>query len=93
MVDGAPASLRVIEEVAARDGVDPVDVKPPLHDVVDPEALDALFRSADGSNGTAVEFPYAGYDVRVESSGTVRVTESSLPTDAESRPSADTTGD
>ncbi|ELY97039.1 hypothetical protein C482_14109 [Natrialba chahannaoensis JCM 10990] len=48
-------SQAIIEAVAAREGVDPTDIEPPayepLYSVVNPEALDSLFRDAvEGSN-------------------------------------------
>ncbi|MDJ1434317.1 HalOD1 output domain-containing protein [Halostagnicola sp. A-GB9-2] len=38
-------SLRVVERVAEADGVDPVDLEPPLHGIVDTGALERLFKS------------------------------------------------
>lgn len=66
-------SIRVVEAVAEREGIDPLEVSPPLHDAIDPNALDALFeptasgRRADGT----VSFTYHGYRVRVESDGRI----------------------
>lgn len=70
------ASESVVESVAAREGVDPVDLDVPLFDVIDPEALDALVRSVvDGSSRPPVRiaFTYYGYDVIVASDGLVHV--------------------
>ncbi|WP_226480542.1 HalOD1 output domain-containing protein [Natrinema amylolyticum] len=69
----APVSIRVIEAVAAREGIDPLEVSPPLHDVLDPTALDDLFEPTGASqrpNGT-VSFTYRGHEIRVESDGRV----------------------
>lgn len=64
--DGS-VSTNVVSAVADRAGVDPIAL-PPLHDVVDPGALDSLFvRDADGF----IEFRYHGYDVVVRSDGRV----------------------
>lgn len=84
--DTAPAaqsvSFDVIAAIAEREGVDPMDIEPPeyeaLYDVVNPEALDALF--APREDGTArttgrVEFPFCGYQVVVSSDGAVDVSE------------------
>ena len=66
-------TTRVVEAVAAEEGVDPLDL-PPLSDVVDTDALDRLFdparrRAADGDddgNGTCeVWFSYAGWEVHI----------------------------
>lgn len=70
-------TAEVLAAVADRKGVDPVDLEPPLHDVVDPDALEALFSdSIDGTAGENVsaEFTYRGYRVLVDG-GTVHVVE------------------
>jgi hypothetical protein len=67
MTHPEPLSRAVVEAVAARDGIDPVDVETPLYEVVDPDALDALF---DGRAGE-VTFEYSGYRVTVTESGEV----------------------
>ena len=77
MSEGTSISVKVVEEVAAREGIDPVDLQPPLHTVVDPEALDALFESTSSTtraNGS-IEFYYQGYKIRVDSSGEVQIGE------------------
>lgn len=71
--DQTPVSIRVVEAVAARDAIDPLEVSPPLHDAIDPTALDELFDptgSSSRGNGT-VSFTYRGHSVRVESDGRV----------------------
>lgn len=73
-----PPSISVIEAVADAEGVDPLALEPPLHDVVDPEALDALFTASStlpGGTGQ-VSFRYNGYDVVVENGGSVSVQKS-----------------
>ena len=60
-------STAIVTAVAEAEGLAPTDLTPPLHDAVDPEALDRLFGS-DGprsESGTRVSFTYNGYDVRV----------------------------
>ena len=69
-----PPSRKVIAEVARRTDVAPIDL-PPLHDAVNPDALDALFRpTPTGSrvDGT-VSFEYSGYDVTVHADGYVDI--------------------
>ncbi|MDS0474488.1 hypothetical protein NDO75_05750 [Natrinema sp. 1APR25-10V2] len=65
--------MRVVRAVAEADGVDPVDLQPPLNDVVNASALDRLFEPP--GNGAVrrgrVSFDYRGYDVTVHSSGRV----------------------
>ncbi|WP_343217248.1 HalOD1 output domain-containing protein [Halovivax limisalsi] len=68
--------VHIVSEVADREGVDPTELRPPLHDVIDPEALDALFeptttsqRARDGS----VTFAYCGYEVTVTAAGDISI--------------------
>lgn len=68
-------TLEIVTEVAAQHGVDPIDLEPPLDDIVDTDALEALF--SDSLDGTtretvAVEFTYCGHRVVVDE-GTVHV--------------------
>ena len=68
-------STRVIREIAGREGIDPIDVTPPLYEVIDPEALDSLFHpgaSSNTSNGT-IRFSYSGYRVTVQSTGHISI--------------------
>lgn len=66
---GETVSVRVVEEVASAKRVDVAELTP-LHDVVDPDALNAL--TERGFAGT-VEFRYAGCRVKVDGTQ-VRVT-------------------
>ena len=67
----------IIEAVAAREGVDVTDVEPPAYDplytVVNPEALDRLFRTPPTGHGPSarVVLEYEGYEVTVHSDGRV----------------------
>lgn len=65
-------SLKVIQAVADREGVDPTELSP-LYDAIDPEALDSLFKSKDTDG--RVEFHWLGYRIVVYSSGSIRVIE------------------
>jgi hypothetical protein len=60
-------SNRVVEQVAAEEGVDPTELSEPLYSVIDAEALDRLFRDSTGS----VQFTYTGYEVTVTHAGEV----------------------
>ena len=65
----------VVAAVAVAADCDPVSLTP-LHERVDPEALEALFAAASpgGSpDGLSVTFAYEGYEVTVEGAGTVTV--------------------
>lgn len=58
---------QIVTEIAALDGREPTEL-PPLFNAVDPDALTAIFSPTEaGATRTGrVQFPYAGYDVRVE---------------------------
>lgn len=64
-----PVTQQVITAVAEKEGVDEADLETPLYDVIDPDALDTLFR---GGSGT-VRFEYLEYVVTVDSDNTVEV--------------------
>ncbi|NHN58767.1 MULTISPECIES: HalOD1 output domain-containing protein [Halorussus] len=60
-------STAVVTAVAEAEGRSPTDLVPPLHDAVDPEALDRLFEDdrPRSESEPRVSFTYCGYDVRV----------------------------
>lgn len=72
---------RLVSKVADRTDSDPVELHPPLNEVIDLEALEALFspcnsgmpRDVDGH----VEFTYEEYRIQVESDGTITIDEAS----------------
>lgn len=75
-------SFQVVEAVAEQEGVDATEIEPPeyeaLYDVLNPEALDALFAPReDGSPRSIgqVEFSFCGYDISVSSDGQVTLEE------------------
>ncbi|ELY62105.1 HalOD1 output domain-containing protein [Natronolimnohabitans innermongolicus] len=75
-------SFEVIAAVAEKEGVDPVEIEPPeydaLYDVINPEALDALFADRDDGTSRAtgrVEFAFSGYRIVVTSDGEVEAHE------------------
>jgi hypothetical protein len=74
-VMGEMLSTKVSTEIAAREGVDPLELDEPLYDVIDVGALERLVETAgrrdDGE--FEVEFTYYGYDVVVDESGEVTV--------------------
>jgi len=69
----------VVEEIATavaeREGVDPVELRPPLASVVDPESLDRLVASAatDTVEDLEIRFTYQGHEVVVEADGSVEL--------------------
>lgn len=70
-VDGAVGDI--IAAVADREGIDEVDIDPPLADVLDPDALDRLIRESDSP--TNVSFEYREWDIEVQSDGTISIRE------------------
>lgn len=69
----ARLSTQVITAVAETDDVDPCDLPQSLHDVIDPDALDQLFRDRPDANGH-VTFRFNEYTVKAKSDGTVALT-------------------
>jgi len=68
-------STKVCTEIAAREGVDPLQLDRPLYDVIDVGALERLVETGQRRDGGGfeVEFTYYGYDVVVDGSGEVTV--------------------
>ena len=65
-------SYRVIQQVAAATGTDPLDLDP-LYETIDPEALDAVFDTATPPEAS-VTFTLADCEVTVYGSGEISVT-------------------
>ncbi|AGB37537.1 HalOD1 output domain-containing protein [Natronococcus occultus] len=76
--DGDRPSKAIIAAIACHEGVDVTAVEPPAYDplysVVDPGALDEIFRE-HASPTTRVTLTYAGYEVIVFGDGRVEVTD------------------
>lgn len=79
MSSSPPLSYTVVETVAEAEAVDPVELEIPLNDVIDPDALEALFESTNTAPRRTgqVTFEYAGHTVVVGSDGTVMVADGS----------------
>ena len=73
--DDDPISIRVAMAVADFKGIEPTELETPLYDVVDVEAMDALFRSADDTPQLTgyISFVVDGCEVFVDGSGDVTV--------------------
>lgn len=66
-------SESVIHRIADHKGVDPLELTP-LYESIDPDALDALVRTASVNASTfQVEFTHQGCDVTVSGDGSVHV--------------------
>ncbi|MDF9748353.1 HalOD1 output domain-containing protein [Natrinema salsiterrestre] len=67
-------SFKIVEKVAKRERVSPEELRPPLHSVIDTDALDSLYRSTISERSSPeVEFEYNGYTITVDSTGDVDV--------------------
>ncbi|WP_254522044.1 HalOD1 output domain-containing protein [Natrinema caseinilyticum] len=68
-------SLKIVDEIASCEGVQPEELRPPIHYVIDTDALDSLYQSGDSERAPSkVEFVYKGYTVTVDRTGEVDVT-------------------
>ena len=75
----APAELgvEIARRIAAREGVDATALDPPLHAVIDVDALESLVhpRPDERTDFTGVvSFAYGDYTVTVDGTGTVSIT-------------------
>lgn len=69
-IDGdQTATEAVLDAISEQAGVDVLDLSVPLYDAVDPDALDAFYRAAEGEGSASVSFSYYGYDVEVSGDG------------------------
>ena len=65
---------RVIEAIATKEGVSPVELSPPLYEAIDPDALEACLQTSPSNTGeVSVTFTYNGYHVTATSTGDVTV--------------------
>lgn len=71
--DEKSASLKVLEAVADAKGVDVSDLRPPLGEVIDPDALNKLCARDTNSTAIRVTFRYGGYEVNLETNSNVTV--------------------
>lgn len=79
LTDDQRPSQRVVKAVAEAAGHDdPIELDTCLYDVVDPDALDSIFRARGDVTRTTgfVAFSLDGFEVSVYSDGRVDVTES-----------------
>lgn len=72
VADGRSVSECLIAAIAAQEGTDAADLDPPVYEIVDPDALDAVFRR--GSVDGRIQFSFEGYEVVVRNGDPPRVT-------------------
>lgn len=70
--DDVSTTVEVIEAISAVTGT-PVEELPPLRDVVDTDALNAISTPQSAATDVAVSFTYADYEVTVTSGGPITV--------------------
>ena len=63
---------QIVDAVAEVEGVEPITLDPPLAEVVDPDAVEALVEDSTASD-LEVRFVYRGHDVVVDASGHVQI--------------------
>lgn len=61
----------IVTRIAEAENTDPLELTPPLADVVDVDALRAVLESS--GNGTSVEFGYRDWTVEARANGTIKL--------------------
>jgi hypothetical protein len=70
-LDETPPSEAIVGAVLAIEDADSTDLEP-LYDIIDPAALDELFRAkfnGSGRSAGSVSFEYAGYEIVYDANG------------------------
>lgn len=65
-------SEKVVKAIAAAESIDATDIREPLFEVINPEALNSLFVDSECDAGR-VAFDYRGYRVVVTHTGTIEL--------------------
>ena len=65
-------TTRVVTEIADREGVDPLELSPPLNAVIDGDAIEALF-AGENRDQVELEFTYADHRVTLVGADDVRI--------------------
>ena len=68
---GSTICQTVVKSIAEAEGTDPIDLTPPLYEVIDPNALERLFENKQALG--KVIFNYNSYEVSVFTDGYVSV--------------------
>ncbi|WP_394351142.1 HalOD1 output domain-containing protein [Halorubrum sp. CBA1125] len=64
--------FQIVDAIAEAEGVEPITLDPPLAEVVDPDAVEALVEDSTSSD-LEVRFAYRGHDIVVDDSSRVQV--------------------
>ena len=89
MGTGVSPSHSIVTQVATAEGVSPTALEPPLHAVIDPDALESIVESGDET--LTIEFGYRDQTVSVDGTGSVTVQPANQS--ADSTPNVDSTED
>lgn len=73
MHDADELSMAIVEAVAEREGVDVIELEPPLYEAIDTEALETLFATSTAGADASVTFTYCGYSIRVDGTGEIQL--------------------
>lgn len=60
---------QIIGTISEHEGVDPLEITPPIYDVIDPDAAETLFSDQskhEPDEGVQLTFSYNGYTITVE---------------------------
>lgn len=71
-------SQTIVKLIADLEGTPPTELSPPLYSAIDPEALDSLFHpptTTESQTRGHVCFSYLGYEIRVEETGEIEITD------------------
>lgn len=86
VTDTRDVSIRLLEAVADYRGVDPLELRPPLSEVVDPEALEALFAPtvAGAKRCGRIELTYADCRITITGGDDRTITVADVPSGPDS---------
>lgn len=64
--------MLLISEIADREGVDPIELTPPMNSSIDVDALKKLF-TGDTDGFIRIQFTYCGHQITIENDEKLRV--------------------
>lgn len=75
IADHQQVAPQIVEAIADQEGVDPLTLSPSLYEIIDPEALEALFASTTRVERQGqVEFPYHGHQITISADSGYTIT-------------------
>jgi predicted ATPase len=66
---------QIITSIAEKEGIDPVEMTPPLGEVIDSDAVKTLLNQEPTNSGEQLEihFTYFGYDIVASANGDIEI--------------------